>query len=224
MRPRIFVSLEPAARVGTIIPGLDDLDIAYACARGGAAGLVVSAPTESIARENLSRFDRPGLPLLCMHASLHQLDELGRLGNVPDRFLISDEGRSVIDFVSVSALVERLAGTHQEVAVLVEPDPQVLKQVIRSRVSWVAFSTENLCHSESRVRADDELLRLSSTVLLARKNGLRVMLYGPVEQHLASSLGAMDGVEEIIPHPTLWQLALRHGWEQSLEVFARWLR
>lgn len=224
MRPRIFVSLEPAARVGAIIPGLDDLDIAYACARGGATGLVVNAPTDAIVRDSLTRFDRPGLPLLCVHASLYQLDDLGKLGTAPDRFLVSDEGRSVIDFVSVTALVERLTGTHQEVAVLIEPDPQVLKQVIRSRINWVAFSTETLCHAESRVRAEDELLRLSSAALLARKNGLRVMLYGPVEQHLAASVASIEGVEELVPHPTLWQLAIRHGWEGAIEKFYRWIQ
>lgn len=224
MRPRIFVSLEPAARVGAIISGLDDLDIAYACARAGAAGLVVSVPADTSVRDSLTRFDRTGLPLLCVHSYLHQLDDLGKLGSAPDRFLVSDEGRSVMDFISISGLVERLVGTHQEVAVLVEPEPQVLKQVIRSRVNWVAFSTESLCHAVTRLGAEDELARLSSAALFARKGGLRVMLYGPIEQHLASSIGALESVDEVVPHPTLWQLAMRHGWEQSVEIFDRWLR
>ncbi|MBK6766323.1 MAG: pyridoxine 5'-phosphate synthase [bacterium] len=224
MKPRVFVSLEPVARLAETIPDLDDLDIAYVAARSGASGLIVANPADGGSRDSLTRFDRPGLPLLCVHASLQHVDNLSRLGNAPDRFLISDDGRTVQDFHSIASLAERLVGSHQEVSVLIEPDPQVLKNLIRARVQWVVFATDRVHHAASRAQADDELARLNLIAALARKSGLRVMLYGPVEQHLAPSFAQLEAVEELVPLPTLWQLALRHGWENSLNIFDRWLR
>lgn len=224
MKPRILVSLEPVAKLAETIPELDDLDIAYACARAGASGLLVAYPSEPVTKESLSRFDRSGLPLLCVQASLQHVDNLTRLGNSPDRFLISDDGRTVQDFASVASLAERLRESHQEIAVLVEPEPKWLKELIRARVQWVVYSTAHLDSAANRAQADDELARLNSVTALARKNGLRVMLIGPMTQHLAASINRLESVEELVPQPTLWQLALRHGWENSLNIFDRWLR
>lgn len=223
MTPRVLVSLELFPKVASVIPGMDDLDIAYACARAGADGLVVGVPSETANRDSLARFDRPGLPLLCVRASLHQLDNLNALGSAPDRFFISDDGRAVKQFDSIADLKQRLSGTHQEIAALIEPEPQVIKSVAKTRANWVAFSTSELQQAESLAHAEQEMLRLRSAVLLASRNNLRVMLYGDVERHLAPSLARLEGLEEIVPTNTLWALALRHGWEQALETFRRWI-
>lgn len=223
MKPRVLVSLELYPKVAAVIPGMDDLDIAYACARAGADGLIVSVPTETAHRESLSRFDRPGLPLLCVHATLYQLDNLNALGSAPDRFLISDDGRTVKEFGAVADLKQRLSGTHQEIAVLLDPEPQMIKLAAKAHANWVAFSTTDLQQAESLAQAEQELLRLRSATLLASRNNLRVMFYGDIDRHLAPSLVKLEGLEEIVPTNTLWALALRHGWEQALETFRRWI-
>ncbi len=223
MKPRVLVSLELFPKVAAVVPGMDDLDIAYACSRAGADGLVVAVPAEQSNRDSLSRFDRAGLPLLCVHASLHQLDNLSALGSAPDRYLVSDDGRAVKQFDSIAELKQRLAGTHQEIAVLIEPEPQTIKSAVKVRANWVAFSTTELQRAESLQHAEQELLRLRSAVLLASRNNLRVMIYGEIDRHLAPSLARLDGLEEVVPTNTLWTLALRHGWEQALETFRRWI-
>ncbi|NUO17947.1 pyridoxine 5'-phosphate synthase [bacterium] len=223
MKPRIFVSLELYPRVASVIPGMDELDIAYAAARAGAAGIVVSAGTEAFHKSGMSLFDRPGLPLLCVHASLQQIDSVNSLGNAPDRVLISDEGRPVTHFDPVVEFRARIEGARQEVGVLVEPEPQALKQAAKAGVQWVAFPTATLNESVDANAAQQELLRLRTATMLSARNSLRVMLYGDLEQHLASAAANLEGVEEIVPIHTLWTLATRHGWEQALSIFTRWI-
>lgn len=223
MKPRVFVSLELYPRIAALVPGMDDLDIAYACSRAGADGIMVNVPTESAGRESLVRFDRPGLPLLCVHSNLQQLHSLPSLGTAPDRFLISDEGRPVMDFDAVTDFKQRVSGTHQEIAVLIEPEPQMLKIAAKARVEWVAFSTSELQNAVSLADAEQELLKLRTVTTLAARNSLRVMMYGDIERHLARSVASLEGVEELVPVNTLWTLALRHGWEKAVETFRNWI-
>jgi len=223
VKPRILVSLEMLPRISSVVPGLDDLDIAYACAKAGADGLIVGLPSENSNRESLTRFDRPGLPLLCVHAPLHQMDALSALGSAPDRFLITDDGRPCAKLDAVADLQERIAGTHQETAVLIQPEPQMIKLAARTRVEWVAFSSEILQKAETRVEAEQELARLTSASILCSRNNLRVMIYGSMDRHLAPSLARLEGIEELAPTATIWSLAMRHGWEHAIESFYRWL-
>lgn len=222
MKPRILVSLEPLPRIAAQIPGVDDLDIAYACARAGAAGIIVGVPADSSNRDSLNRFDRPGLPLLCVHVTTRQIDMLGQLGSAPDRFLISDDGRPLTALDPAAQIKERLNGTHQQVAALIDTEPNLIKLAIRARIEWLAFSTYDLQQSESRHAAEQELARLRTASVLCSRNGLRVMLYGNMDQHLVASMANLEGVEELAPVNTLWSLALRHGWEQAIDIFLRW--
>jgi hypothetical protein len=224
VKPRIFVSLELLPKLAALVPSLDDLDIAYACSKAGADGIIVGVPAEIGSRDSLNRFDRPGLPLLCVHASLHQLDSLSALGSAPDRFLISDDGRPCSKLDAVAELQVRISGTHQEIAALIQPEPQMIKLAARARIHWVAFSTETLQKAETRVEAEQELARLTGASVLASRNKLRVMIYGAMDRHLAPSVAELEGVEELAPTVTLWSLALRHGWEHAIETFYRWIR
>ena len=224
MKPRIFVSLELLPRLAALVPSLDDLDVAYACSKAGADGLIVGVPADTGHRDSLNRFDRPGLPLLCVHASLYQLDALSALGSAPDRFLISDDGRPCAKLDAVAEWQEKITGTHQEVAALIQPEPQMLKLAARARINWVAFSTETLQKAETRPEAEQELARLTSAAMLASRNKLCVMSYGAMDRHFAPSIAGLEGVDELVPTTTLWSLALRHGWEHAVETFYRWIR
>jgi len=221
MTPRIVVDLEPGVALGKLLPGIDLLDVAYGATRGGARGMLL--PISATGRAPLytaDLFDRPGLPMLIVKCADTELERAAGLGSSPERILVTAERGTVLtDFAALSDHVERSAGSSQEIAALIEAESSHLKSAIRAGVHWVYFPTKRLFECKSLEEAEAERSRLVSAALAASKLNLRVGLFGPAGRHLPASLAAIEGVEEIVPTPDLWTMALRSGWENAVSEF-----
>jgi pyridoxine 5'-phosphate synthase PdxJ len=116
-------------------------------------------------------------------------------------------------------MLARIVAAGQEIALLVEPEVSVLKEVSRAKAHWVFFSTETAHHSASLDSALAEFARIQSAAFAASKLGLRIGLHGPTGRQLPSVFQRIDVLEEVVPSPDLWSLALRLGWEGALREY-----
>jgi hypothetical protein len=215
MTPRIIVDLEPGAAIERILPDIDLLGIAYAATRGGARGIML--PISATGRPPLysaELFDRPGLPTLIVKCSESELERAAALGTSPERILVTGErGGTLKDLSGLNQHISRSAGSHQEIAALVDPEVAILKSAARLGCAWVYFPTETLYSAKSVEEGEVERTRLTSAALAANKLNLRVGLIGPTGRHLPSTLAEIPYIEEIAPTPDLWVQAIRSGWE-----------
>jgi len=226
MRPRIVLDLDPGLTVVRALPNLDLLDIAYGATHGGACGMIASAAlftTGSVGSVGL--FDRPGLPLLTVKAEIEEIDRVAAFGQVPDRIvLVGDRGRALSDVSRAVDFVARATGAGQEVGALIEPEPTMLKECARAKMQWVYFSSVTAQAANSSEAAAAEIARIESASAAANKLRLRVAVIGPMGKQLPSAIAAISSVEELVPTPDLWEMALRCGWERAISEFATLMR
>lgn len=221
MIARIGIDLEPGVQIARTLTGLDLLDCAYGATRGGARSIVV--PVSAFVGSTSytpELFSRPGLPLFVVKCEADDLDRIPGLGAAPDRVLIvGDRGRPVGDLARLADWIPRIIAGGQEVALLCEPEVNVIKELSRAKAHWAFFSTEVAYHAAGLDTATDEFARIQSAALAARKLGLRVGLYGPTGRQLPSAFARIEALEEVVPTPDLWSAALRLGWEGALREY-----
>jgi hypothetical protein len=226
MMPRIGLDMEPGVQMARLLPGLDLLDIAYAASHGGAQIIMVPVTAfVASAAYTPDLFHRPGLPLFCVKAEPADFDRLAGLGHAPDRIMmVGERQRAMSEIASVADILMHLTTGGHELAVLVEPEIAVLKELARARAQWAVFPTENLAGAGSPEIAEAELARLTAAALAANRLKLRVGLWGPTGRHLPPALAAVPHCEEIYPAPDLWAMALRAGWERAVMEYQHLLR
>ncbi len=226
MIPRIGVDLEPGLQLVRSLPELDLLDVAYGATRGGASAIMV--PISAFLGANAQSPDlyhRSGLPLFVIKCEVEDLDRVPALGTAPDRVLITgDRGKTVTDIGRVADLSARISSSGQETAILVEPEPAIIREASRAKLRWVVFPTDSASGANSHDAAAAELARIQSAALAASKSNLRVALFGPMGRQLPSSFAEIPALEEVFPSPDLWSLALRLGWENAVVEFRNLMR
>jgi hypothetical protein len=187
--------------------------------------LLPISETGKNSRYSADLFDRAGLPLLIVKCDISDLERAAALGSAPDRILVTAErGRHITEFSMLAGYSSRSSGTHQELAALIEPETSALKELVKAKAQWAYFSTDKIFSSSSLEEADAERARIISAAHAANRLKLRVALIGPVGRHLAPSLASVPYIEEMIPTPDLWYLALRAGWERAVSDFMLWMR
>lgn len=221
MIPRIGLDLEPGLHIARELPDLDLLDVAYGATHGGVQSLLVPVSAFSAGTAySIEHFMRPGLPLLVLKTEIEHMDQVLSMGTAPDRvLLVGDRGRSLLDLSRVAECVQNTSGFSQEIAALVEPDAASLKDLARARAQWAVFSTESLVRAASLAEAENEIAKFTSAAVAAGKLNLRVSFYGSTGRHLPSAFASIPNLEEVIPTPDLWNLALRLGWERAVAEY-----
>ncbi len=221
MIPRIALDLEPGLLIARELPDLDLLDVAFGATHGGVQALLVPVSAFGVGTAySIEHFMRPGLPLLVLKAEIEHMDQVLSLGAAPDRvLLVGDRGRTLLDLSRVAEVVQNTTGFSQEIAALVEPDAASLKDLARARAQWAVFSTESLVRAGSLAEAENEIAKFTSAAVAAGKLNLRVSFYGPTGRHLPSAFASIPNLEEVIPTPDLWNLALRLGWERAVAEY-----
>jgi hypothetical protein len=217
----VGADLGPGLEIARSLPDLDLLDIAYAASRGGARGILFPlAGFGRTTKYSAELFDRPGLPLLTVSATIDELGTHDGFASAIDRILVTEErGQALRNFNRIAEFRSQLTGAAQELAGLVEPEPTMLKEFARTKAQWVFFQTNHICDAVNVQEAEAELARLSAATLIANKLNLRVALIGPMGRDYSAALASMPHVEEVFPTPDLWLIALRVGWERAIAEF-----